>query len=1363
MNNQSKTTDELIQEIQRLKKEVERAEKKFEKVFQSANDAVLILEGMGIVDCNKKSTRIFKRNKAELINRNIFDFSPKVQPDGVESVQKSQIFMESALRGERQIFDWQFVRSESDVFYARTVLDEMTIGGKIFLIAQIKDLSRKKVALKTLKEGESKFKTLADNAPVLLRMTTPNNYFYYFSKQWLDFTGKTEKEQQNNGWIEGIYSKEVDTILSQIDLAFKRRQKYQVIYRLKRFDGAYRWVQDTGIPHFDEDGKFAGYISATVDISDRKRLEETESRKLALAESEKRLHSSLKKANILAVTVDNKGDITFCNEALNKLIGISKSKIVNKNLFDMVVVPAEKSQGEKPDFGNFIESGGFSNNLETFVKTASGELVEVRFNSMILNNEKGQISGMTIIGEDISEKVKVKKALDKTNAQLKELFDNSNDLIQVFNHAGDFLLVNLAWKEKLGYSDEEIRQIKFMDVIHPIYKSATLENLRLIATGEDIEKIETVFLSKDRRSIFLSGSVNCSIIGEEEIEYRGIFHDITERVRAEKAQNLYYSIANLTSQSQDLNELFKNIHGELAKVIPANNFYISLYQSGDAKVNFPYFVDEYYPGDPGSIRRPVGKRITEYAIKYNRPLFLHKTDIKALIREKVITHEGKIPNIWLGVPLRLENKSIGLIAIQSYDERVKYDFKDLDLLDFISGQVAIAIDRKQAELALLRSEKKFRHIFESFQDIYFRCKVNGEITIVSPSINELVGYSEEEVLGMNITDYYLYNTKTKDLVRQLVKRKSVRNFEASVITKKGNILQCICNVRLVYNEQNQPVEIEGVARDITKLKKANLDLLHAKEIAERSLKVKETFLANMSHEIRTPMNGIIGMIDLLASTELANEQKEYVQIIKKSSETLLSILNSILDLSKIEAGKMKLKISTIFLIDTLEKLYALFSQQALAKNINLFYHIDERIPTYLKVDEIRLLQVFSNLISNAIKFTKGGGAINIDLKLSANEKKSVLIKAEIRDSGIGISKENIDKLFNNFSQLDNSSTKSYGGTGLGLAISKELTQLMGGEIGVYSTPGFGSTFWFTFRAEKSTKTAFQQDSKKKVDPVLHREFEKVTPRILVVDDNQINRQVASQILRKAGCKVDTANSGPDAIDLIKRKSYEVVFMDIQMPEMDGISATREIKKLAMKDHPPIVAMTAYSMKEDRERFLKEGLDDYIPKPLKAHNLIDKVKEMVLKDGYKKSRVSSEKECEETTSLKVNENTIIDEEVMSQLIKYGGKETLDKVYEDFEKEASQQFEDLMKALKNKNYTEILSILHTIKGNAGTLGIAKMHESASKIESNFKTQQYVNAKEQIAVLMEQFATYRLNYKNILNNINHVRNKESTSSRR
>jgi hypothetical protein len=295
------------------------------------------------------------------------------------------------------------------------------------------------------------------------------------------------------------------------------------------------------------------------------------------------------------------------------------------------------------------------------------------------------------------------------------------------------------------------------------------------------------------------------------------------------------------------------------------------------------------------------------------------------------------------------------------------------------------------------------------------------------------------------------------------------------VNKQGDIIQFICNIRLVFDTKAKAAAIEGVARDITKIKEANLELKQAKEVAERSLKVKEMFLANMSHEIRTPMNGIIGMIDLLEGTTITDEQKEYVQTIKKSSETLLNILNDILDLSKIEAGKMQLKKEPVRLRNVLEKIYALFSQQALAKNIKLYYHLSERLPEFFMIDETRLLQILSNLVSNAIKFTEGGGSIDIDVKKAKVHGKRYMLKCTVSDSGIGISPESTKQLFNLFTQLDTSTTKTYSGTGLGLAISKELTKLMGGKIGVFSTMGHGSSFWFTFEAEPTEKVALVED------------------------------------------------------------------------------------------------------------------------------------------------------------------------------------------------------------------------------------------------------------------------------------------------
>ena len=1345
MQYHKKTKEDLIEEIKTLQRKTERAERITEKILESSENAIVILEDSKVVQCNELTLKIFCKTEKELLGKNIFSFSPKQQPDGIISRDKSSAFIETAMRGEKQLFDWQFTKKDNQIFYTRTRLEQFTLGDKIFLAVRIKDLSQRKSTLKSIRENESKFKSLADNAPVLLRMTTPNNYFYYFSKQWLNFTGKTEKEEEENGWIENIFPEEVDNVLSQIDLAFKKRRKYEVTYRLKRHDGIYRWMQDIGIPHHDNEGRFAGYISAATDISDRKLLEEEDSKRAALAASEKRLHKSLQKADILAITVNTEGKITFCNDSVCKLTNSSREEIIAKDFFD-IVIPLEVN----PSFQKIIESGGFSNNLKTYIITSTGELIDVNFNSIILNNEKGQISGMTIIGEDVSKQIKVQSVLDKANAQLKDIFDNSSDLIQVFDHRGEFLLVNEAWKQKLEYNDEEIKEIKFTDILHPAYRATTVEYFKLIAQGKSFEKIETVVVSKSGQSIYLTGSVNCSKIGEFELEYRGIFHDVTEKVRAEKAQNLYFSITNASIHSKNLLELFKNIHDELSKVIPITNFYISLYNKEDNYISFPYFVDEKFTLDTKKGLRKTGKNFTEYAINQSRPLLLRKSEIKALITDNVIDNIGEIPNVWMCAPLKLENKHIGLVSIKAYDETITYDERDVALLDFISGQIALAIERKKSEITLLDSEKKFRDIFESIQDIYFRCKINGDITMVSPSIQDFMGYAAHEVVDKNITNYYLYSSKIKNLIRELSEKKSIRDFEVSVVTKDGEILQCISNIRLVYNQKNIPVEIEGVAKDISIIKETNQALIESKELAEHTLKVKESFLANMSHEIRTPMNGVIGMIDLLDSTALTNEQKEYVLTIKKSSETLLSILNGILDLSKIEAGKMQLRPTTINLKETLDKLYALFAQQALSKNINLFYHIDTKIEVYLEVDEIRLLQIFSNLLSNAIKFTKGGGAINLDIKLNTSSKKKILIKAEVRDSGIGITKEQIDKLFTNFSQLDNSSTKEFGGTGLGLSISKELAKLMGGEIGVFSSPGFGSTFWFSFEAIKSDKKAFEVANKSNDMPGISKQFTSYSPSVLIVDDNKINRQVASQILRKSGCNVDTANNGQEAIKLVKQKDYEVIFMDIQMPEMDGVEVTKRLKTIPNKTLPPIVAMTAYSMREDREKYISAGLDDYIPKPLKGHVLISKVVELTADSLSIQTPKLNNHIADQEATNNIKKDEIIDKEIILQLEKYGGYETVKQVYDDFLQETKAFLDDISESLVKQNYKNILSILHTIKGNAGTLGIQKIHVLTAEIESKLKVKDYRDTTIHIKELSFLYDEYKSHYKAILKSI-------------
>ncbi|MCF6353235.1 MAG: PAS domain S-box protein [Cyclobacteriaceae bacterium] len=655
----------------------------------------------------------------------------------------------------------------------------------------------------------------------------------------------------------------------------------------------------------------------------------------------------------------------------------------------------------------------------------------------------------------------------------------------------------------------------------------------------------------------------------------------------------------------------------------------------------------------------------------------------------------------------------------------------------VSGIAQDITPKKHSEIALLKSEEKFRNIFESFQDLYFRCNLHGSILMVSPSISDLLGYQPFEVLGKHIDDYYLYNPRAKKILSELKTEKNLKNVEVSIVKQNGEVRQCICNVRMVQNNKNEPYEVEGVVRDITQLKITNQQLINANDIAENSLRVKEQFLANMSHEIRTPMNGIIGMIDLLDESTLGKSQKGYVSTLKKSSAILMDILNDILDLAKIEAGRMELKKSTFSLPYIVDKIHALFTPIASTNQVNLHYHINKTLPHFINTDETKLIQVLSNLISNSLKFTQKGGSIDIGFELIDDMNNQALIRVDVRDSGIGISEENQKLLFKSFEQIDVSTTKSYAGTGLGLAISKQLVTLLGGQIGVFSNPGLGSTFWFTFRASFPKE---QKEPKKTItiENTYQTTSDLTQKQILIVDDNSINREVAKEILKKTGCSVQLAESGEAAIELVTQHNFDIILMDIQMPGMDGIKTTQKIRALNLDTMPKIIAMTAYAMKEDKERFLKLGMDDYLPKPIRAITLINKVSE----------QASKEEEMHEDLKLqKVAE--IINIEVVRQLKKYGGEEILDSVYDEFSIETEVQLNECQSYFNKKEWEEIKKVLHTIKGTSGTLGINRIAQTAQKLEAMVKQNNISDFETNLLKLMDNFEEYKTTYKEIIKN--------------
>ena len=394
------------------------------------------------------------------------------------------------------------------------------------------------------------------------------------------------------------------------------------------------------------------------------------------------------------------------------------------------------------------------------------------------------------------------------------------------------------------------------------------------------------------------------------------------------------------------------------------------------------------------------------------------------------------------------------------------------------------------------------------------------------------------------------------------------------------------------------------------LKQTQKELIQARDIAERALREKSLFLANMSHEIRTPLNGIVGMTDIMADTDLNKQQKEYLDIINISSDTLLTIINDILDFSKIEAGQVVLEKIDYDLKKELEKIYKLFVYQSREKHIELSLDIDPDTPVFLQGDPTRLRQILVNLINNAIKFTSKG-SVHVFVKLEQQLDDEVELLFLIKDTGIGISSENQEKLFHSFTQADASTTRKFGGTGLGLAISRQLVLLMNGKIGVESVLGQGSEFWFTIRNSLSLggRPAVSRNYNG------NRDQQQRKLKILLAEDNKINQKVFLLIIERLGYEVVLAGNGKEAVAFFEEDSFDLILMDIQMPVMDGVEATCKIRRMERKkadgSHIPIIAMSANQFREDVEQWMQSGMDDHLGKPFKSDDLQEAINQNVL--------------------------------------------------------------------------------------------------------------------------------------------------------